>query len=478
MAGIIRVDEPGHYIYEALRYCLGLPWEELGRFSIKRRMETEYHPGQTIVMYPPYESLSPDFSENALFERVRNINDGPLSIYLHVPFCTGICTYCSYARSACGQSETMKNYVSALVRQRDAWFAGFGIRPSSVDTVFIGGGTPTTLETEQLLSIVETLPRAEVCELSIETDPDMATREDGLSKLTALRKAGANRISMGVETFDDALAEAIGRRGHERIEQALATIREAGFENINIDLMYGLPNQTLQSWIESLQMAVAVGVPSVTIYCYKLKPGSIDWKRPRPTSALPYERSVVVMQKMAELYFADNGYSVVNGKWFVKNRNQGLRQQTRKYENSTLLGIGPSTYSFVGNTQLHAISNTQKYINSVNQGLSVIERGRHLVGEELTHRRFVFGLKSGFDYVKALGEAPAWTADRLNEILTEFSAIGLIDINGDRAILSAMGRLFADEICRMFYSPAVDEQLGETGYLPSLPDQRRRQAVA
>lgn len=469
MSAVAKKKDDRDFIREALSFTLGLPWEALGRFGIKRSMETEYHPGQTIVMYPPFEALSVDFDERELFDRVRNINDGPLSIYLHVPFCTGICTYCSYARSARGQSEVMKAYVDALIRQRDEWVAGFGIRPDSVDTVFIGGGTPTSLEEKLLLKIVESMPRSEHCEMSVETDPDMATAAGGAHKLAALRRAGANRISMGVETFDDHLAKAIGRRGHERVHQAFDTIRGAGFDDINIDLMYGLPNQSLDSWLETLRMSVEMDVPSITLYGYKLKRGSVDWKRPRPQSPeLEYERKVVVMQKMAELYLCSHGYKVVIGKWFVKTKKT-FRQQTRKYQNSTLLGFGPSTYSFVGNSQLVAQSNTQKYITSVNNGMPVIERGRHLFGEELAHRRFVFGLKTGFDWIKALDEAPPRTAGRIRSMVEDLSAAGLIDIEDGRAILSDVGRLFADEICRQFYSPIIDAELIELERVEALP---------
>ena len=457
MPGITNSDGRD-YIREALSFALDLPWEVLGRLGIKRKVETQFHPGQTIVMYPPFEALSPDYDESALFERVSGIGDNPLSMYLHVPFCTGICTYCSYARSARRQSDVMMAYVEALMRQRDEWISRLNIKPDAVDTIFIGGGTPTTLDEDTLLRLVDTTPRSRDCEFSVETDPDMATRSDGPGKLAALRRAGVNRISMGVETFDDVLAEEIGRRGHDRVLEALAAIRQAGFNDINIDLIYGLPNQSLQSWLETLQAAVDTDVPSITLYCYKLKPGSVDWKRSKPTSIeLEYGRRVVVMQKMGEMYLCGKGYNVVNGKWFVKTRKT-FRQQTRKYQNSTLLGFGPSTYSFVGKCQLVTQSSTNRYIAAVTNGMPVVERGRILCDDELAYRRFVFGFKSGINSVDALAKASPTAKMRINTLMDELVDAGLLTTEDDRIILSKIGRLFADEVCRLMYSPAVDAE--------------------
>jgi oxygen-independent coproporphyrinogen III oxidase len=458
MPGAANTDERD-YIREALSFSLDLPWEVLGRLEIKRKVETQFHPGQTIVMYPPFEALAPDYDEKALFERVSGIGVGSLSMYLHVPFCTGICTYCSYARSARRQSDVMTAYVKALMRQRDEWISRLDVKPGAVDTIFIGGGTPTTLDEHTLLRLVDTTPRSRDCEFSVETDPDMATRSDGPGKLAALRRGGVNRISMGVETFDDKLAKSIGRRGHDRVPAALEAIRQAGFNDINIDLMYGLPNQSLQSWLETLQEAVDTDVPSVTLYCYKLKPGSVDWRRSKSTSIeLEYGRRVVVMQKMGEMYLCDKGYSVVNGKWFVKTKKT-FRQQTRKYQNSILLGFGPSTYSFFGNCQLVSRSNTNGYIAAVTNDMPVVERGRMLCDDELAYRRFVFGLKSGVNSVDALAKASPSAKMRINAKMEELVAAGLLTTEGDRIILSDIGRLFADEVCRLMYSPAVEGQL-------------------
>lgn len=454
------ISDERDYIREALSFALDLPWEELGRLGIKRKVKTQFYPGQTIVMYPPFEVLSQDYDENDLFERVSKIGDSPLSLYLHVPFCTGICTYCSYARSARRQSYVMAAYVEALIRQRDEWISRLDIKSGDVDTIFIGGGTPTTLDEDTLLRLVDTTPRSCDCEFSVETDPDMVTRSDGPGKLAALQRGGVNRISMGVETFDEVLAKAIGRRGHDRVLKALATIRQAGFDDINIDLIYGLPNQSLQSWLETLQAAVDTEVNSITLYCYKQKPGSTDWKRSKSISTeIEYGRRTVVMQKMGEMYLNGKGYNVLNGKWFVKTKKT-FRQQTRKYQNSILLGFGPSTYSFVGKCQLVTQSNTEKYVTAVTEGMPVVERGQMLCDEELAYRRFVFGFKSGVNRVDALEKVAPMVKIRINALIDELiDARLLMKTEDNRIILSNIGRLFADEVCSLMYSPAVDAEL-------------------
>lgn len=468
LRAVLTSDFRDPLITEAIEFCETIPWEQLKAMGVERRMETSYFPGQTVVIYPPYPALSQEFNEEQLFRHVGESSDQvgkAYNLYAHVPFCTGICTYCSYARTAASSDSVLiDRYVTSLCKQRDGWLKRLKIDSGQVSTIFLGGGTPTLLSTGQLLSILSGLPRNSTTEVTLETDPDMATRDGATEKLARLREAGVNRVSMGVETFDDTIARQLNRRGHESIYSALDTIRAAGLNNINIDLIYGIPNQSLESWLETLKASVGAGVPSITTYNYKLKPGSIDHKRQSREGSReenPYSFRVVVMQRLAQMFFAKHGYVNNNVNWYTRT-NATFKQQGEKYSGSNLLGLGPSTYSFVEGAQFMSDSNLRAYLDAIDNGGSIVERGQILNEDEQAHRRVVFGLKGNFDPAEVLASCSQATANRIHELLTRLERLKLVEYRGERLYLTDSGVLFANELCTLFYSPDVVRRLADS----------------
>ena len=195
-----------------------------------------------------------------------------ISIYIHIPFCVKKCAYCDFASFA-GKLSQRQSYVEAVCREMRAQAAFFGHR--RVRTVFFGGGTPTLLQGCQLAQLMDVLRAcfdlAPDAEITMEGNPGTLTQEN----LAAYRAAGVNRLSLGVQSLDDGLLAAIGRiHTAQEAVQAVRMAREAGFENLSLDLMLGLPGQTPQRWRDTLERALSLGIPHVSCYALILEEGT------------------------------------------------------------------------------------------------------------------------------------------------------------------------------------------------------------
>ena len=196
----------------------------------------------------------------------------PLSLYVHVPFCLSKCPYCDF-NTYQGMEHAMAPYVEAAMEEADLWGERLGNPPAT--TVFFGGGTPSYLKGEQLGRLMSTLlaafPLVEGAEVTAEANP--GDLDD--AKLAALLQTGINRLSIGVQSTDDALLEMLGRR-HTALEAASAygRARVAGFRNVSLDLMFGLPHQSMEQWRASVQNVVELVPEHLSLYGLTLEPGT------------------------------------------------------------------------------------------------------------------------------------------------------------------------------------------------------------
>jgi oxygen-independent coproporphyrinogen-3 oxidase len=197
----------------------------------------------------------------------------PLGIYIHVPFCRSKCSYCDFYSIATRDQQTCDSYISTVCAHiKEAGSLAPGYR---VDTVYFGGGTPSYLGAEGLATILTAVRRhfdvAADAEITFEANPDSIS--DKL--LQRLRSEGFNRVSLGIQTDDDAILEHIGRpHNYAQAAAAVQRIRRAGFDNLSVDLIYGLPNQTLNGWIETLQHVLTLRPEHVSCYGLKVEPGT------------------------------------------------------------------------------------------------------------------------------------------------------------------------------------------------------------
>ena len=201
-----------------------------------------------------------------------------LGLYIHIPFCKAKCAYCDFY-SLAHSEEKMDAYMAALLRHLEE------VAPRAagmqVDTVYFGGGTPSYLGAARLCRILQTVLRrydvARDAEITLEANPDSA---GDWKELRKLRRAGFNRLSLGVQSTDDALLRRIGRvHTYEQVQQAVMAARKAKFTNLSLDLIYGLPGQTMEDWQRTLADAVALGPEHLSCYGLKLEEGTPLWQQ-------------------------------------------------------------------------------------------------------------------------------------------------------------------------------------------------------
>ena len=263
-----------------------------------------------------------------------------LGLYLHIPFCKSKCAYCDFY-SLAGADERMNPYADALCVQLET----FAPRAAGyvVDTVYIGGGTPSYLGPERLLRLLDAVRRgyrlASDAEITLEANPDSVG-----AWFAELYAAGFNRVSLGVQSADNALLRGVGRvHSVEQAAEAVETVRRAGFENLSLDLIYGLPGETAEAWRKSVEYAVSLAPEHLSCYGLKIEPGTPLFRR-RDALSLPDD------DEQAERYLwtvdalSDYGYR----QYEISNFAEPGRESRHNLKYWTLgeyLGFGPGAHS-------------------------------------------------------------------------------------------------------------------------------------
>lgn len=271
----------------------------------------------------------------------------PVSLYVHIPYCPQKCGYCDFNSYAFSQREDHEAYVDALEREMALWAARLG-PDVTVPTVFIGGGTPTLLPAGLLERVIRRVfdffPVQPGAEFTLEANPGTVDVAD--DKLARARAAGANRISFGVQAFQDHLLRRLGRvHTVEEVYQAVAAARAAGFANLNLDLMYGLPGQTPADFRESLGRAVALGPEHISAYSLILEEGTGFWRlHQQGLLPLPDEDTEEEMDRLARELLPAAGYE----RYEISNYARPgfrCRHNLVYWRNGEYLGLGAGAHS-------------------------------------------------------------------------------------------------------------------------------------
>ncbi len=266
-----------------------------------------------------------------------------LGLYIHIPFCRSKCVYCDFY-SLPRAEERMDGYVSALTRQLSAWRARAA--DCTADTVYFGGGTPSCLGGERLCALLgavfESFRVAPGAEITLEANPDSA--QDS-SMLRSLRAAGFNRISLGMQSACDEELRRIGRiHTHEQTVRAVEAARAAGFENLSLDLIYGLPGQTAERWRKNLEAAAALSPEHLSCYGLKVEEGTpLAAQRP----VLPHDDAQADAYLYAVDFLARRGFEQYEISNFSRPGRES-RHNLRYWELREYLGFGPGAHSDFG----------------------------------------------------------------------------------------------------------------------------------
>ncbi len=287
-----------------------------------------------------------------------------LGIYLHIPFCKQKCLYCDF-NSYAGQEEWIEKYCNALKQEILAYSAD-----DMVDTIYFGGGTPTVLGAEHLADLLGVLKShfslTDECEITAECNPGTIQKEG----LLRLREAGFNRLSIGLQSTDDSVLKRLGRiHSYQDFEECFQSARKAGFSNLSMDLIYGLPNQTSTEWAKTLQEILRFSPEHISCYGLKIEEGT-------PFAgmelALPTDDEVRDMYDICVDTLREAGYERYEISNFAKPGYES-RHNCRYWRYEDFVGFGAGAYSCVNGKRWFHVSGISEYCKAVEQRHSAME---------------------------------------------------------------------------------------------------------
>lgn len=375
------------------------------------------------------------------FDRIQKV---PLGIYIHIPFCRSKCEYCDFYSLATGDGKLMDEYLRAIcthIKESGSLAPGY-----KVDTVYFGGGTPSYFGAERIAAILTNLrgsfdvsPQAEI---TLEANPDSVTPR----LLRRLKSEGFNRISLGVQSDDDAMLEALGRpHTYEDAVEAVRKIRKAGFRNLSLDLMFGLPGQTLDDWHATLTNVMRLQPDHLSCYGLKVEPGTPLYGY-RDRCGLPDDELQADMYLMAVEALKGARYRHYEISNFAQ-KGMASRHNLKYWTGGEYLGFGADASSDFAGKRFHMVRSVRDYIDGIHAHGTVIEDvqevpPRDRAGEYLMMRlRTVMGI-SREEYEKQY----LLPFDPLEEILADCQQRGHAIRSDGRWRLSPEGMLLSNAI--------------------------------
>jgi len=290
------------------------------------------------------------------------------SLYVHIPFCRSRCAYCDFITYA-GKEDLLDSYVDALLAEIRIAASRLADTEKSIETIYFGGGTPSLLSPDQIGTILKTIHHNfsvdYAAEITLEANPSTTSYQ----KLAGYRSAGVNRLSFGVQSFNNADLAALGRI-HRKAEvlSELAAARQAGFWNISLDLIYGLPGQSLHGWIDNLESALALDVPHLSLYSLILEEETPLFLSVREGKvSLPEDDLVADMFDAARLRLEQAGwqhYEISN--WSKTDNTESLHNKAY-WRNGSWLGLGVAAHSHIGNLRFSNTGSIENYIQSIDK---------------------------------------------------------------------------------------------------------------
>lgn len=290
-------------------------------------------------------------------------NTKSISIYIHIPFCRAKCFYCDFNSFAC-RDEFVPAYFNALKKEIDL-YAG-KLKAYTIKTVFIGGGTPSVVDSQYIYEVLKLLNQKlnidVKAEISIETNPGTLTYE----KLETYKAIGVNRLSIGLQAWQDRILKMLGRiHTAKEFEDNFRLARKAGFENINVDLIFGIPDQTFKDWCETLENVISLGPEHLSCYSLKIEEGTVFGDKLENNELVPLEDIIDrEMYSYCKDYLAQKGYKHYEISNFAKPGYE-CRHNLVYWKQQEYIGLGAGAHSFFEGTRVNNIYDIEGYIASL-----------------------------------------------------------------------------------------------------------------
>ncbi len=381
----------------------------------------------------------------------------PLGLYIHIPFCKSKCIYCDFY-SLPRAEDRMDRYVSALCRQ----LAEIAQRTTAhtVDSVYLGGGTPSYLGEKRLRRILKTVKKhyhlSRDAEITLEANPDSA---GDWRALRSLRRAGMNRLSLGVQSADDGLLRTLGRpHTFAQAEEAAAAARRARIRNLSLDLIYGLPGQDLAGWKDTLERAAALEPEHLSCYGLKVEEGTPLWdmqeKMDLPDDDAEADMYLWTVERLGALGYEQ--YEISN----FARPGRASRHNMKYWTLCEYAGFGPGAHSDLGDVRYAYLPSLDTYCAGVEAGVSVLESSEHIPSRERDIEYVMLGLRltqgisrQEFENRYRLPFAP------IQSVLERFRATGHAALVGGRWRLTPEGFLVSNQIIGQALEALAGEKL-------------------
>jgi oxygen-independent coproporphyrinogen-3 oxidase len=369
-----------------------------------------------------------------------------IGLYVHIPFCRRRCHFCAFYLEI-AQSDRMARFHSALVREITLHGQQDFLKGRTLQSIYFGGGTPTSLPADQLGELLTLIraswPTSPAAEITVEAHPSSVTLED----LSVLVDAGFNRISFGAESMREMDFAPIGRHGQvQDTKTAVRVARDAGFGNINLDLMYGLPSQSLQDWMTTLDSLLTLEPSHVSCYALTVEEGTrLAQDIARNLVIPPDELLQIDMESAAERILTEAGFSHYEISNYAKP-DYPCRHNLLYWTGGEYVGLGPSAQSYLDGTRFGKVADLEVYSACLTDNRLPMTDCTMLSLSERQRDALVFGLR----LLRGVPVRSITAAERDAEIVG-LRTQGLLDTDRERVWLTPLGRRYADSVAESLF---------------------------
>ena len=373
-----------------------------------------------------------------------------VSAYIHIPFCEHICYYCDFNKVFL-EGQPVDEYVEMLLKEMEITLEQHPVK--ELETLYVGGGTPTSLTAVQLdrllAGAMEILPFKEGKEFTVEANPGDLTKE----KLQVMKNYGVNRLSMGVQTFDNRLLKKIGRKHTaEDVYQTMRFLEEENFTNVSIDLIYALPGQTLEGYRETLNQALALDLPHYSLYSLILenKTMFMNWVRQgrlelpdQETETRMFEETIQAMEKKGRHQYEISNFGL---------EGHESKHNLMYWNNDHYFGFGAGASGYLGNKRYRNKGPIQHYLRPLRAGELPVLETEVLLRENQIEEEMFLGLRKKIGISKQhFYERYQQTIESLySKVLTDLEKEGLLVNESDRIYLTPKGTFLGNEVFERF----------------------------
>lgn len=419
-----------------------------------------------VVGYPPHTML-PSNEQEAVFDTYEQRTPNPITAYAHIPFCPSRCTYCHWITKTKSRQDEVEDYLDHIEKEMVLYKHALGYDAIPSASALIGGGTPTYLSAKQLERFLTAFTThfdlSNSTQFSVEAEPTTLLGEEGLAKLKVLKDFGVDRISLGIQSFEDPILASMGRTHNNADSLAsIENIRKAGIENIFVDLIYAYPNQTVEQWLNNMLKVVGLGVEGYQLFRLRIKQhgdrqGNIMNTFLKSPERFPTANPIWLMKYLGKMISEEYGFKEQQTRIFAKKAND-VSHYNRDWccNLFDIAGVGVSAFHnlrgvFAMSVGDHDLNN---YYAPVIEGKTAINRAIPRTVDEEARRSFILPLKNAqvikSEYTQRTGQDANQYFSQELEWLT---GLGLIEQDDRTISLSSRGRFFADEVTAQFFDP-------------------------